>query len=150
MNILTLPHWWWWWWSHMRDMFCFVTWTRPGTEPLCPEHSSDPTENRAASLYIQNPSLVFVLNLQVSPPFPLTLGAQGLDTLTVVWHSALYMALFSDPDRVLVLVAASHGPHGPNLYLQSPGRNGQQWNRQSLMQFVELRPSRVRVVTVNK
>lgn len=59
---------------------------------------------------------------QVSPLAFLTLGEQGLDTLTVAWQSALNSALFRVPDRLLVLLAASQDPHGPNLYLQSPER----------------------------
>lgn len=57
-----------------------------------------------------------------SPRLFFTLAEHGLDTLTVLWHSALNSALFRVPDRLLVLVAASHEPQGPNLYLQSPGR----------------------------
>ena len=58
--------------------------------------------------------------LQLSPLAFFPLGEQGLDTLTVVWQSALNSARFSVPDRLLVLLAASHGPHDSNLYLQSP------------------------------
>lgn len=60
----------------------------------------------------------------VSPRLFFTLAEHGLDTLTVLWHSALNSALFRVPDRLLVLVAASHEPQGPNLYLQSPGMEG--------------------------
>lgn len=61
----------------------------------------------------------FLCCFQVSPRLFFILGEQGLDTLMVVWQSALNSAFFSIPDRLLVLVAASHDPHGPNLYLQS-------------------------------
>lgn len=62
----------------------------------------------------------------VSPRLFFTLAEHGLDTLTVLWHSALNSALLRVPDRLLVLVAASHEPQGPNLYLQSPGM-GWRW-----------------------
>lgn len=62
------------------------------------------------------------MGVRVSPRLFFTFGEHGLDTLTVVWHSALNSALFRVPDRLFVLEVASHEPQGPNLYLQSPDR----------------------------
>lgn len=65
-----------------------------------------------------------------SRPF-FTLGEHGLETFTVFWQSALNSTFFSVPDRLLVLVAASHGPQGPNLYLQSSERDNR-WSQVSI------------------
>merc|ERR1711981_1411726 len=63
---------------------------------------------------LQSPFLFF------SPLGFLALAEQGLDTLTVCWHSALNMTFFRVPERLFVPVAVSHSPQLVNLYLQSP------------------------------
>jgi len=49
----------------------------------------------------------------------LILVVQGLDTEMVCWQSTLKRAFTKVPERLFVLVAASHSPQLPNLYLQS-------------------------------
>lgn len=71
--------------------------------------------------------------VEASPLVFLGLWEQGLDTLTVLWQSALNRALFSVPDRLLVLDPVSQELHAPNLYLQSPENKKIQLPTQSVL-----------------